>query len=220
MKLLCTNRKFRKMRKEHCGFFLSILIFFYVLKRMSWTIIIYTVTVLFRLYHVWKWGLEVFSSNSHFWFSRSKRTQAETMKLKRIQKELQALDDMVSADIGILRNRIDQASLEYSYARWVGQWGLKSLAWVCQWVYVCLQWSLMSAIGNVLIQVVACPMAFPCWNSSYRISWIAHLHFSVSWLTFTYLTFVILSISNYQIICLISWLQNYMILTASLCSFH
>nr|XP_038946710.1 RAB6-interacting golgin isoform X1 [Rattus norvegicus] len=48
---------------------------------------------------------------------RSRRTQAETMKLKRIQKELQALDDMVSADIGILRNRIDQASLEYSYAR-------------------------------------------------------------------------------------------------------
>ncbi|XP_065505146.1 RAB6-interacting golgin isoform X1 [Caloenas nicobarica] len=48
---------------------------------------------------------------------RSKRTQAETAKLKRIQKELQALDDMVSADIGILRNRIDQASLDYSYAR-------------------------------------------------------------------------------------------------------
>ncbi|XP_021574906.1 RAB6-interacting golgin isoform X2 [Carlito syrichta] len=48
---------------------------------------------------------------------RSKRTQAETMKLKRIQKELQALDDMVSADIGILRNRIDQASIDYSYAR-------------------------------------------------------------------------------------------------------
>lgn len=48
---------------------------------------------------------------------RSKRTQAETIKLKRIQKELQALDDMVSADIGILRNRIDQASLDYSNAR-------------------------------------------------------------------------------------------------------
>ncbi|NWI67717.1 GORAB protein, partial [Todus mexicanus] len=48
---------------------------------------------------------------------RSKRTQAETVKLQRIQKELQALDDMVSADIGILRNRIDQASLDYSYAR-------------------------------------------------------------------------------------------------------
>lgn len=74
----------------------------------------------FHLYHVWKCGLKVFASNSHSWFSRSKRTQAETIKLKRIQKELQALDDMVSADIGILRNRIDQASLEYSYARWVG----------------------------------------------------------------------------------------------------
>lgn len=48
---------------------------------------------------------------------RSERTQAETLKLKRIQKELQALDDMVSADIGILRNRIDQASLNYSHAR-------------------------------------------------------------------------------------------------------
>lgn len=48
---------------------------------------------------------------------RSERTQAETLKLKRIQKELQALDDMVSADIGILRNRIDQASLDYSHAR-------------------------------------------------------------------------------------------------------
>ncbi|NWU70548.1 GORAB protein, partial [Pterocles burchelli] len=48
---------------------------------------------------------------------RSKRTQAETVKLKRIQKELQALDDMVSADIGILRNLIDQASLDYSCAR-------------------------------------------------------------------------------------------------------
>uniref|UniRef100_A0A6J0VFS1 RAB6-interacting golgin n=1 Tax=Pogona vitticeps TaxID=103695 RepID=A0A6J0VFS1_9SAUR len=48
---------------------------------------------------------------------RSKRTQAETVKLKRIQNQLQALDDMVSADIRILRNKIDQASLDYSYAR-------------------------------------------------------------------------------------------------------
>ena len=49
------------------------------------------------------------------------------MKLKRIQKELQALDDMVSADIGILRNRIDQASLDYSYARWVAAAAAKLL---------------------------------------------------------------------------------------------
>ncbi|XP_023662347.1 RAB6-interacting golgin [Paramormyrops kingsleyae] len=48
---------------------------------------------------------------------KSKRTQAEAVKLKRIQKELQALDDMVSNDIGILRGRIEQASWEYSAAR-------------------------------------------------------------------------------------------------------
>ncbi|XP_029286267.1 RAB6-interacting golgin [Cottoperca gobio] len=48
---------------------------------------------------------------------KSKQTQAEAVKLKRIQKELQALDDMVSNDIGILRSRIEQASWEYSSAR-------------------------------------------------------------------------------------------------------
>ncbi|KAK6484169.1 RAB6-interacting golgin-like [Huso huso] len=48
---------------------------------------------------------------------RSKRTQAEAVKLKRIQKELQTLDGMVSNDIGILRSRIEQASWEYSQAR-------------------------------------------------------------------------------------------------------
>lgn len=49
---------------------------------------------------------------------RSKQTQAEAVKLKRIQKELQALDDMVSNDIGILRGRIEQASWDYSAARY------------------------------------------------------------------------------------------------------
>ncbi|XP_064188165.1 RAB6-interacting golgin isoform X1 [Anguilla rostrata] len=48
---------------------------------------------------------------------KSKQTQAEAVKLKKIQKELQALDDMVSNDIGILRGRIEQASWEYSAAR-------------------------------------------------------------------------------------------------------
>lgn len=48
---------------------------------------------------------------------KSKQTQAEAVKLKRIQKELQALDDMVSNDIGILRGKIEQASWEYSSAR-------------------------------------------------------------------------------------------------------
>jgi len=49
---------------------------------------------------------------------RSKQTQAEAVKLKRIQKELQALDDMVSNDIDILRGRIEQASWDYTAARY------------------------------------------------------------------------------------------------------
>lgn len=49
---------------------------------------------------------------------RSKQTQAEAVKLKRIQKELQALDDMVSNDIGILRGKIEQASWDYTAARY------------------------------------------------------------------------------------------------------
>ncbi|KAM9832048.1 RAB6-interacting golgin [Neosynchiropus ocellatus] len=48
---------------------------------------------------------------------KSKQTQAEAVKLKRIQKELQALDDMVSNDIGILRGRIEEASWDYTAAR-------------------------------------------------------------------------------------------------------
>ncbi|KAJ8274458.1 hypothetical protein COCON_G00090830 [Conger conger] len=47
---------------------------------------------------------------------KSRQTQAEAVKLKRIQRELQALDDMVSNDIGILRGRIEQASWDYSSA--------------------------------------------------------------------------------------------------------
>lgn len=49
---------------------------------------------------------------------RSKQTQEEALKLRRIQKELQALDDMVSSDISILRDRIEQASWDYSAARY------------------------------------------------------------------------------------------------------
>ncbi|XP_034035240.1 RAB6-interacting golgin [Thalassophryne amazonica] len=48
---------------------------------------------------------------------KSKQTQAEAVKLKRIQRELQALDNMVSNDIGILRGKIEQASWDYSAAR-------------------------------------------------------------------------------------------------------
>ncbi|ROL43455.1 RAB6-interacting golgin [Anabarilius grahami] len=47
---------------------------------------------------------------------KSKQTQAEAVKLKKIQRELQALDDSVSNDIGILRKLIEQSSMDYSLA--------------------------------------------------------------------------------------------------------
>uniref|UniRef100_A0AAZ3RQV9 RAB6-interacting golgin n=1 Tax=Oncorhynchus tshawytscha TaxID=74940 RepID=A0AAZ3RQV9_ONCTS len=48
---------------------------------------------------------------------KSKQTQAESVKLKRIQKDLQTLDNMVSNDICILRGVIEQASWDYNTAR-------------------------------------------------------------------------------------------------------
>eukprot|EP00062_Callorhinchus_milii_P010760 gi/632955998/ref/XP_007893742.1/ PREDICTED: RAB6-interacting golgin [Callorhinchus milii] len=48
---------------------------------------------------------------------RSKRTMAETAKLKRIQKGLQTLDDLLSADVSILRDRIEQTSWEFHQAK-------------------------------------------------------------------------------------------------------
>ncbi|KAG1963709.1 RAB6-interacting golgin [Pimephales promelas] len=47
---------------------------------------------------------------------KSKQTQAEAVKLKKIQRELQALDDSVSNDIGVLRKLIEQSSMDYSLA--------------------------------------------------------------------------------------------------------
>uniref|UniRef100_A0A671PLE2 RAB6-interacting golgin n=1 Tax=Sinocyclocheilus anshuiensis TaxID=1608454 RepID=A0A671PLE2_9TELE len=47
---------------------------------------------------------------------KSKQTQAEAVKLKKIQRELQLLDDSVSSDIGILRKLIEQSSMYYSQA--------------------------------------------------------------------------------------------------------
>ncbi|XP_062921008.1 RAB6-interacting golgin isoform X2 [Mobula hypostoma] len=47
----------------------------------------------------------------------SKQTMAETMKLKHIQKELQSLDNLLSNGVNVLRNRIEQSSLEYYQAK-------------------------------------------------------------------------------------------------------
>ncbi|XP_055498089.1 RAB6-interacting golgin isoform X1 [Leucoraja erinacea] len=48
---------------------------------------------------------------------RSKRTMAETVKLKHIQKELQCLDDLLANGVNVLRNRIEQSSWEYLLAK-------------------------------------------------------------------------------------------------------
>ncbi|XP_059840432.1 RAB6-interacting golgin [Hypanus sabinus] len=48
---------------------------------------------------------------------RSKQTMAETMKLQHIQKELQSLDNLLSNGVNVLRNRIEQSSLEYYQAK-------------------------------------------------------------------------------------------------------
>ncbi|XP_077389563.1 RAB6-interacting golgin isoform X3 [Festucalex cinctus] len=58
---------------------------------------------------------------------KSKQTQAEAVKLKRIQKELQALDDMVSNDIDILRGKIEQASWDYTTASACNEGGVPQL---------------------------------------------------------------------------------------------
>lgn len=71
--------------------------------------------------------------------SRSKQTQAEAVKLKRIQKELQALDDMVSNDIGILRGKIEEASWDFTAARYQERQGASCLPLVCVCVCVTVQ---------------------------------------------------------------------------------
>ncbi|XP_078263692.1 RAB6-interacting golgin isoform X2 [Rhinoraja longicauda] len=48
---------------------------------------------------------------------RSKRTMAETVKLKHIQKDLQCLDDLLSNGVNVLRNRIEHSSWEYLLAK-------------------------------------------------------------------------------------------------------
>ncbi|XP_044734128.1 RAB6-interacting golgin [Chrysoperla carnea] len=44
---------------------------------------------------------------------RTKKTNAEVQKLESIQKELQKLDSMLSNDVSILRNQIEEASIEF-----------------------------------------------------------------------------------------------------------
>ncbi|RUS89033.1 hypothetical protein EGW08_003204, partial [Elysia chlorotica] len=48
---------------------------------------------------------------------RRKRAKAEADKLLRVQQELNHLDSLLTADVGIIRDKIEQASLEYMDAQ-------------------------------------------------------------------------------------------------------
>uniref|UniRef100_UPI00358E28F6 RAB6-interacting golgin n=1 Tax=Myxine glutinosa TaxID=7769 RepID=UPI00358E28F6 len=48
---------------------------------------------------------------------RTRRTAAESVKLQKLQRELQNLDFALANDVGILRSRIDQAECAYNSAR-------------------------------------------------------------------------------------------------------
>ena len=53
-------------------------------------------------------------------FFRYKKTQKETETLKLVQKELSHLDDLLSIDVQILRDKIDDACRDYDAAQYVG----------------------------------------------------------------------------------------------------
>ena len=46
-------------------------------------------------------------------FCRQKRAKAEASKLRKIQSELKELDQLLSIDVRIIRDRIEEASREY-----------------------------------------------------------------------------------------------------------
>ncbi|XP_041374549.1 RAB6-interacting golgin-like [Gigantopelta aegis] len=48
---------------------------------------------------------------------RQKKAKAENAKLTKIQRELSHLDDLLSTDVGIIRDKIEEASLQYQEAQ-------------------------------------------------------------------------------------------------------
>jgi len=49
--------------------------------------------------------------------SRKKKALAESSKLVKIQQELAKLDELLNFDVSILRDKIDEACLEFSHAQ-------------------------------------------------------------------------------------------------------
>jgi len=48
---------------------------------------------------------------------RKKRAFAESHKLMKIQEELAKLDQLLNVDVSILRDKIDEACMEFSHAQ-------------------------------------------------------------------------------------------------------
>ena len=48
---------------------------------------------------------------------RQKKAKAESVKLMRIQKELEKLDQMLTVDVSLIRDRIEDASRSYMDAQ-------------------------------------------------------------------------------------------------------
>lgn len=50
-------------------------------------------------------------------FNRRKKAKAESQKLLKIQSELSHLDTLLTADVSIIRDKIEVASLDYVQAQ-------------------------------------------------------------------------------------------------------
>ena len=50
-------------------------------------------------------------------FVRQKQATSEARKLNAIKKELSVLDQMLTADVSVIRNRIEEATRNYTEAR-------------------------------------------------------------------------------------------------------
>ena len=64
--------------------------------------------------YVFSMSMNLFICFVHF---RRRHARAESSKLAEIQKELSHLDSLLSADVSILRNKIETASREFMEAQ-------------------------------------------------------------------------------------------------------
>lgn len=63
--------------------------------------------------------VHTYAGTGFSWFFRSKMAKAEAEKLVKVQKELNHLDNLVTADVSIIRDRIEMASIDFLQAQYV-----------------------------------------------------------------------------------------------------